>query len=87
MKKALEAALVLACLGLGAYVLRTALARRAAAARLVADPASGPGIDAEDPSAPPPGAQRRGVTSMPGVRLTRPPKPSHRAIVPPPPEP
>ena len=85
MKRTLEAALVLAALALGAYVVRQSLSRRALAAHPpVFDPASAPGADVEDPDAAP-STSARGVTGLPMIKLSRPAKPSrHAASVPPP---
>jgi len=85
MKRTLEAVLVLAALALGAYVVRTALARRELAAHPpVMNPASGPGEDAAQPGVPEARA-RRGVQGLPMVKMSRPPKPDRRpAVVPPP---
>ena len=87
MKRTLEAVLVVAALALGGYVVRLALARRDLAAHPpVANPASRPGADAEDPGArvePLPPA--RGVQGLPMVKLSRPAKTSRRASSVPPP--
>jgi hypothetical protein len=85
VKKSLEAVLVLAALALGAYVVRQALSRRELAAHPpVANPASAPGADVEDPGAQPVPA-RRGVAGLPMIKLSRPAKPiRHADAVPPP---
>ncbi|HXS99215.1 MAG TPA: hypothetical protein VN915_00905 [Elusimicrobiota bacterium] len=85
MKKALEAAVVVAVLALGAFVVRQAFARRDAAARPMIDPALGAGPDVDRPGQPyapePSGAAR----SLPMIKLSRPPKTTRRpAAVPPP---
>jgi len=83
MKRTLEAVLVLAALALGAYVVRQALSRRELAAHPpVMNPASAPGPDVENPDALP---SPRGVTGLPKIKLSRPPKPSRRAAAVPPP--
>ncbi|HEX4048606.1 MAG TPA: hypothetical protein VH309_12255 [Elusimicrobiota bacterium] len=86
MKRALEAALVLAALAMGAYVVRQGLVRRALAEHPpVLDPALAPGADvaSSDPSAPPP--PRGGVTGLPMVKLFRPPKRVRLEVAVPPP--
>jgi hypothetical protein len=86
MKKALEAALVLAALTLGAYVVRQAVARRDAVARPSGgNPALRPGPDVAKPGEPyvqnPSGAAQ----GLPMLKLSKPPKAAHRpAAVPPP---
>ncbi|MFI5361701.1 MAG: hypothetical protein ACHQ49_07005 [Elusimicrobiota bacterium] len=83
MKKALEAAIVVAVLVLGGYVVRQVLARR----DLALHPPSRAGMPAEDAEIPgdSPGPQKRGVDSVPMIKVTRSPRaPKHRAVVPPP---
>ena len=85
MKKALEAAVVLAVLALGAFVVRSAIARRDAASRPAGDPALRAGPDTAAPGAPYEAKPAGGVDSLPMLKLTRPPKPNRRpAAVPPP---
>lgn len=85
MKKALEAALLLAVLALGAYLVRQALVRRELAARAAApNPALAPGPDVATPGAPYV-QQRRGVEGLPMVKLSKPPKATRRAAAVPPP--
>lgn len=85
MKKALEAAVVVAVLALGAFVVRQAIARRDAASPRTRNPALRPGPDVDRPGDAydprPSGAPQ----VLPMLKLTRPPKPDRRpAAVPPP---
>jgi hypothetical protein len=86
MKKALEAALVVVTLAIGFFVLHSWLAQRRLAASPVSKVPLGPGPDLEDPDAPAPrGPQKRSVTELPMVKLSRPPKPAGiDSAVPPP---
>ncbi len=95
MKKALEAALVVAALGVAATVVFQWRARRAAgeAARAASLPAAYPGLDV-DPALPPSAvstrlpASERGVDSLPAVKMSAAPKSSRReSAVPPTPGP
>ncbi len=87
MKRALEAVVIAAALGLAAFIGRAWLARRAA--RPGAPVASYPGADVEDPRAPaaPVGPLRRGVTRLPMVHMTVPPNRLRTESAPPPPPP
>ena len=84
MKKALEIALVVAVVGIGAYVARAWRVRREIESRPPTNAAIESGADLEDPYAPPPPpSARHGVTSVPMVRTTLPKKRPHKAAVPP----
>lgn len=87
MKKALEAVVVVAVLALGAFVLRSAIARRDAAARPAGEnPANRPGPDAA-PGAPYDPAPSGAAQRLPMLKLTHPPKPDRRPAAVPPPAP
>ena len=85
MKRALEAAVVVAVLALGAFVVRQAIARRDASSGPSGNPALQPGPDVARPGdayAPRPSGAAQ---ILPMLKLTRPPKPDRRpAVVPPP---
>jgi hypothetical protein len=81
MKRALEAALVLAALALGAFFVRQAAVGREAGRAAGGDPALRAGPD----GAPYAEKPRTGVEILPMLKLTRPPKPSRRAAAVPPP--
>jgi hypothetical protein len=74
MKRALEAALVLAVLALGAFFLRQAAVRRGAGEAAGGNPALRAGSD----GAPYAEKPKTGVELLPMLQLTRPAKPSRR---------
>ena len=83
MKKALEAALVVAALFLSVFVFYRWRLRQELAAR-PASPATHPGEDVENPGAAwaPRGAVHPvAVTSLPSIRISSSPKPVRRRIV------
>ena len=75
MKKAMEAALVVAALGIGVYVLREWRVRQAAASQPPLNPAIARGADVEDPYGPAPAVSpAHSVDSVPLVKTSAPRK-------------
>ena len=86
MKKMLEAALVLATLALGVYVVRQAVARRDAADHPAGNPALRAGPDVAKPGEPYVQNPSRAAQGLPMIKLSRPPKQTHRSVAVPSPE-
>lgn len=85
MKRALEAALVVAALALGAFVVRQALARRGEAGRAGLNPALRAGPDVETPGQPYAQSPSRAAQGLPMLKLSKPPKSSRLSVAVPPP--
>lgn len=85
MKKALETVLVLAALAIGVYVLRQW--RQRTVERPRPNPALRPGTDVEPGAPAPSGPASRGVTALPMIKLSSPPKATRRSAAVPPPVP
>ena len=81
MKKTLEAVLIVAALAIGVFLLRLwRVQADLAAHRPVASPSARPGTDREGSPQAAGGAPHAGsVSALPMIKLTRTPKPLHRA--------
>lgn len=76
MKKTLEAVLVVAALALCVFLAVHWKRSMDLASRPAVNPASRPGTDREEPSVTPPGVPKPGgVSVLPMVKLSRPPRP------------